>query len=167
MRLEKIQTEKQSKPTPHVARVQEGWAVYDSNNKQVRVFEDIDTAKSYKKRHYKELKEGVQPVVYMSEIMEGVLDSNDDDGWMAKSELYRLAKYAVELHSMIQDTDNLEPWVQSKITKASDYISSVKHYMEYMQATEYTQQVVDDTAYDLDTPISGDADLEGFDREIY
>jgi len=64
-------------------------------------------------------------------ITEGVLDDMDDDGFMAKRQLYDLAKYAVELHRMIQDTDNLEPWIQAKITKASDYIDTVKHYLEY------------------------------------
>ena len=64
-------------------------------------------------------------------IKEGVLDDMDDDGFMAKRQLYDLAKYSVELHRMIQDTDNLEPWVQAKITKAADYISTVKHYLEY------------------------------------
>ena len=79
--------------------------------------------------------------------MEGVLDSTDDDGWMAKGQLYQLSKYSVELHGMIQDTDNLEPWVQAKITKAADYISAVKHYMEYLAVNNYPEQqpvVVDD-----------------------
>lgn len=67
-----------------------------------------------------------------SAIREGVLDATDDDGWMAKSQLYRLAKCAAELHGMINDADDLEPWVQSKITKASDYIMAVKNYMEYL-----------------------------------
>lgn len=67
----------------------------------------------------------------LQKIREGVLDTQDDDGWMAKSELYKAAKYAAELHQMISDTDNLEPWVAAKITKAADYLSSVKHYMEY------------------------------------
>lgn len=64
-------------------------------------------------------------------VTEGVLDSSDDDGWMAKSQLYKLAKYAAELHRMINDSDDLEPWVQAKITSASDDISAVKHYLEY------------------------------------
>ena len=132
MRLEKIQTAQQAQAKPTVAKVAEGYAVRDVNNKEVKVFEDIDVAKSYMKRHITELKEGCEPVVYMSEIMEGVLDSTDDDGWMAKGQLYQLSKYSVELHGMIQDTDNLEPWVQAKITKAADYISAVKHYMEYL-----------------------------------
>jgi hypothetical protein len=67
-----------------------------------------------------------------SAIREGVLDATDDDGWMAKSQLYRLAKCSAELHGMINDADDLEPWVQAKITKASDYIMAVKNYMEYL-----------------------------------
>ena len=64
-------------------------------------------------------------------ISEGVLDVTDEAGWMAKSQLYKIAKYAGELHSMIADTDELEPWMQAKITKAADYMGAVKHYMEY------------------------------------
>lgn len=149
MRLEKIQTARQAQAKPTVAKVAEGYAVCDVNNKTVKVFEDIDVAKSYLKRHITELKEGREPVVYMSEIMEGVLDDTDDDGWMAKSELYKLSKYAIQLHGMIQDNENLEPWVQSKITKAADYISTVKHYMEYVELSDGQPEVVDDIPMEL------------------
>ena len=149
MRLEKIQTARQAQAKPTVAKVAEGYAVCDVNNKTVKVFEDIDVAKSYMKRHITELKEGREPVVYMSEIMEGVLDDTDDDGWMAKSELYKLSKYAIQLHGMIQDNENLEPWVQSKITKAADYISTVKHYMEYVEMSDGQPEVVDDIPMEL------------------
>jgi hypothetical protein len=155
MRLEKIQTTQQAQAKPTVAKVTEGYAVRDVNNKEVKVFEDIDVAKSYMKRHIKELKEGRDPVVYMSEIMEGVLDDTDDDGWMAKSELYKLSKYAIQLHGMIQDNENLEPWVQSKITKAADYISSVKHYMEYIEMTDGQPQVIDDMPDTIEMPPEG------------
>ena len=64
-------------------------------------------------------------------LAEGVLDATDDDGWMAKGQLYKSAKYAIELHSMISDNQELEPWIQAKITEATDRLSSVKHYMEY------------------------------------
>lgn len=145
MRLDKIQKNIAETPKPRVLKINEGYAVLDSGNKQVKIFEDLDVAKAYLKKHLPELKEGRAPVVYMSEIMEGVLDSSDEDGWMAKSELYRLAKQAIELHGMIQDTDNLEPWVQSKITKAADYINSVKNYMEYLSLNDYPEiQVVND-----------------------
>jgi|TARA_B100001996_G_C18568223_1_gene557347 hypothetical protein len=69
-------------------------------------------------------------------LAEGVLDATDDDGWMAKEQLYKSAKYAIELHSMIGDNQDLEPWIQAKITEAADRLSSVKHYMEYLQASD-------------------------------
>ena len=76
-----------------------------------------------------------------AQVNEGVLDDMDDDGWMAKSQLYQTAKYAIELHKMIQDTDNLEPWVQSKITKCADYLESIKHYMEYEAVNNHPEEV--------------------------
>ena len=75
-------------------------------------------------------------------ISEGVLDVTDEEGWMAKSQLYKIAKYAGELHSMIGDTDQLEPWMQAKITKAADYMGAVKHYMEYSMVSNVAQAVV-------------------------
>lgn len=56
---------------------------------------------------------------------------DDHEAEMAKSELYRAAKYAMKLHEMIQAGDELEGWTQSKITKASDYLASVFHYLDY------------------------------------
>jgi len=70
-------------------------------------------------------------------LKEGVLDAADEDGWMAKEQLYKTAQYAIKLHQLIGDTDNLEPWIQAKITKAADYLSSIKHYMEYEQVNPH------------------------------
>jgi len=70
-------------------------------------------------------------------LKEGVLDASDEDGWMAKEQLYKTAQYAIKLHQLIGDTDNLEPWIQAKITKAADYLSSIKHYMEYEQVNPH------------------------------
>ena len=57
----------------------------------------------------------------------------DHEGAMAKADLYKLANYSFKLFKKIEDTDQLEAWVQAKITKAADYISSVYHYLEYEQ----------------------------------
>jgi hypothetical protein len=50
---------------------------------------------------------------------------------MAKADCYKLAKYSAKLFHMIEEGENLDGWVAAKITKASDYISSVYHYLEY------------------------------------
>ena len=58
---------------------------------------------------------------------------DDHEAKMARAELYKLAQYSAKLFKMINENDELDGWVQSKITKAADYISSVYHYMEYEQ----------------------------------
>ena len=55
----------------------------------------------------------------------------DDEGRMAKSEMYKMKRYVDKLSAMLDDEAQLPAWVQSKLTKASDYMSSVFHYLEY------------------------------------
>jgi hypothetical protein len=55
----------------------------------------------------------------------------DQEGAMAKQELIKLANYATNLQEHIEDGDQLEAWVQSKITIAATNIASVYHYMAY------------------------------------
>lgn len=64
-------------------------------------------------------------------IKEGVLDSDDEDGFMARSQLYFMARDAIKLHGVIQDQDDLEPWVQSKIAQSSKDMDAVRRYTEY------------------------------------
>ena len=62
----------------------------------------------------------------------------DHEVQMARSDLYKLAKYAIKLHDMLKgvsEAEGLEGWVQSKITKSADYISSVYHHLDYEAAT--------------------------------
>jgi hypothetical protein len=56
---------------------------------------------------------------------------DDHEAQMAKADCYKLAKYSAKLFKMIEEGENLDGWVQAKITKAADYISSVYHYLEY------------------------------------
>jgi hypothetical protein len=56
---------------------------------------------------------------------------DDHEAKMAKADLYKLAQYSAKLFKMIEEGEELDGWVQAKITKASDYISSVYHYLEY------------------------------------
>jgi hypothetical protein len=56
---------------------------------------------------------------------------DDHEGQMARADLYRAAKHAMKLFEMIQEGQELEGWVQAKITKSADYLDSVFHYMEY------------------------------------
>lgn len=76
-------------------------------------------------------KKKIKPDTPVGMVAEGVLDSDDDDGFMARSQLYFLARDAIKLHSVIDDRDDLEPWVASKIAQASKDMDSVRRYTEY------------------------------------
>ena len=66
----------------------------------------------------------------------------DREGAMAKADLYKLANYSLKLFKQLQDDDQMESWVQAKITKAADYIASVYHYLEYeMKFNDYGHQL--------------------------
>lgn len=56
---------------------------------------------------------------------------DDHEGTMAIADLRQLADQAAELAEMIKPGDELEGWVQSKITKASDYIEALHKYYHY------------------------------------
>src|SRR6056300_1406188 len=62
-------------------------------------------------------------------------DEQDHEISMARGELEAIAVKATQLASALQgksdDGNPLEAWVQSKITKAKDYINSVSDYLMY------------------------------------
>lgn len=61
-------------------------------------------------------------------------DGMDYEGGMAKSQLMKMKSYTDKLCNMIDDESQLEAWVQAKITKASDYMSAVYHYLDYQNS---------------------------------
>jgi hypothetical protein len=62
----------------------------------------------------------------------------DQEGDMAKSDLRSIMANAKRIHDMLEDSTNLPEWVQSKITLAEDYISTVANYM----TSEMSEEVV-------------------------
>ena len=53
----------------------------------------------------------------------------DNEGEMAKSQLRTVVDAAEDLMNLLDDEDNLPEWAQGKITKAVDYLDSVRDYM--------------------------------------
>ena len=53
----------------------------------------------------------------------------DYEGDMARGQLQSIINNAQRVHDMLEDNDNLPEWVQSKITLAEDYISTVSNYL--------------------------------------
>ena len=53
----------------------------------------------------------------------------DDEGNMARGQLMKMAKQSTSLAMMMHDDKQLDGWVQSKLTMASDYLDSVHDYL--------------------------------------
>jgi hypothetical protein len=58
-----------------------------------------------------------------------VAEEVDDEGKMAKGQLMRMVNQASALAQMMEDDKQLDGWVQSKLTMASDYLDSVHDYL--------------------------------------
>jgi hypothetical protein len=72
---------------------------------------------------------------------DGGLTEDAGEGHMSKSTLYHTAKYAIELMDMINQGDDLEGWVQSKLNKAADYLQGVHNYEEYQKLNPYREEL--------------------------
>ena len=67
----------------------------------------------------------------------------DREGDMAKEQLYTMKMAAQELSSILSDDENLPEWVQSKITKALDYIDTARDYMKSTKADRNMEPVAE------------------------
>lgn len=78
-----------------------------------------------------------EPVAIVSMDTEEVGDcgsedhADDSEMHMAQAELYKAVEYAGKLSELLNGIDSLEGWTASKITRASDYLSSVYHWLDY------------------------------------
>ena len=89
---------------------------------------------------------------YLKKINEEVINEvSDHEISMARGELEAIADKATQLAGALQgksDEGNpLEAWVQSKITKAKDYINSVSDYLTYDPSMKQNEETLDEKTY--------------------
>jgi len=77
-------------------------------------------------------------------------ESYDHDGRMARQNLWKMAEYAKELYNLIDDEEDLEPWVEEKIAIASFMMESVGHYMQYEKKSGESMEMNSDDMEDSD-----------------
>jgi hypothetical protein len=65
----------------------------------------------------------------MESLNEDDWKQGDDESDMAKSQLQSIQSNAARLMDMIGDNEQLDAWVQAKLTKAEDYLNSVEGYL--------------------------------------
>jgi len=82
----------------------------------------------------------------------------DQEGDMAKDDLETIVRAARRLTGMLDDNENMPEWVQSKITKAADYVDTAADYIESNKEQEVG---IDEAEYQghevsLNKPTRGD-----------
>jgi hypothetical protein len=90
-------------------------SVHDKKGSSLRVL--ASNLGHYRDAGYKAVREAKEKTEY------------DYEGDMARGQLQSVINNAQRVHDMLEDNDNLPEWVQSKITLAEDYISTVANYM--------------------------------------
>ena len=75
-----------------------------------------------------EMAQNASEMAYSGPKMGSKID--DLEGQMAKDQLIHIARNAIAMASKLDDSEELEGWVQSKLTLAKDYLSKVKNYLE-------------------------------------
>jgi hypothetical protein len=118
---EALEQVREANQKPYVSMSSGGqYNVLDKDGKTAYSTKDKTLAYDYFKKNYDNLKEQ---------------DDKDHEISMARGELEAIADKATQLSAALQgksDEGNpLEAWVQSKITKAKDYINSVSDHMMY------------------------------------
>jgi hypothetical protein len=69
----------------------------------------------------------------------------DQEGAMAKDDLYTIVRAARRLNGMLDDEENMPEWVQSKINKAADYVDTAADYIESNKEQEMSEGMLDDS----------------------
>jgi Protein of unknwon function (DUF3008) len=70
----------------------------------------------------------------------------DREGDMAKEQMHTIMSAAKELHSILNDEENLPEWVQKKITLAKEYIDAARDYMLTQHAERAEEQPIAEKA---------------------
>ena len=117
-------------------RVTKGSYKYKSG-RPTKTREDLDTDGVMMTRSSTMSSEGMDSIALVDK------GEYDREGDMAKEQLYTMKMAAQELSSILGDDENLPEWVQSKITKALDYIDTARDYMKSTKADRNMEPVAE------------------------
>lgn len=106
--------------------------------------------------------EDYEAIIPSEETLDEDLDigHQDDEPNMLKSDLYRIAKYAMSLYKMVDRYDDIPGevdfphWWQSKIIKAKDYMVAAKHYLDGEEKVAQIDAMMDAMVAEEKSPIN-------------
>jgi hypothetical protein len=125
------------------------------------LFEAVDTANMLKDNPKKS---GIAKKVV--KIAEGNLIKEyhkEGEGRMFKAQLLSIMHNAKQIYEMIDEHDEFEDWLQSKVTIAEDYLRAIHGYMKYYNGDEdMGTEFEDEIEYDEKEMNFGDDETEEY-----
>ena len=102
-------------PTKHVRKNKDTgmFCVYNKDGKKVKEFKTKAEADSYAKKNHDDL-----------------MEKKDHEKQMIRSQLSTIMNAAQRLKKKMKGEGNVEAWVQSKLTKAADYVDAAADYID-------------------------------------
>jgi len=109
--------------------------------KHVKMAIGVASDKRYKQGNYtgavraiEKIKKGLSKHPQVAAVLKRMNEAKDpneydNEGEMAKTQLKTIIRNAEEMMELLDDEENMPEWVQSKITKASDYMTSAYNYI--------------------------------------
>jgi len=106
------------------------------------LFEAVKTAEAVKSnpKKYKVAKKLI--TITENRLLKEFHEEGEDK--MVKAQLLSIMENAKKLYHMMEDNQQLEDWIQSKITIAEDYLRATYGYMKYYNGVEDMETEVDD-----------------------
>jgi hypothetical protein len=141
------------------------------NESSKTLFEVVTLAKEINKSGNDKKIQMAETAIAMAELKlqedfdeyEGDCDCGEGEGRMLKAQLLSIMNNAQKLFHMIDEDDQFEDWIQSKITIAEDYLRASYSYMTYYNGEE---DVIDEwESEDLDE-IEMDEDWDEYEQEF-
>jgi len=80
-------------------------------------------------KEYKTIENTIRSVVSPTPMIAEDHDDTDLEGQMAMSQLMSISRRAQRIAEMMKPDTQLDAWVQSKLTTAEDYITTVYDYL--------------------------------------
>lgn len=141
------------------------------NESSKTLFEAVTLAEEIKKSGNDKKMQMAETAVAMAELKlqqdfdeyEGDCDCGDGEGRMIKAQLLSIMNNAQKLFHMIDEDDQFEDWIQSKITIAEDYLRASYSYMTYYNGEE---DVTDEWEGEDWDEIEMDGDLDEYEQEF-
>ena len=93
-------------------------------------------------------------------------NAEPEEGQMAQGDVRSIMAMAKKIDEMVSEMTDLPEWVQAKITKAQDYLTSVTQHLSHPGEDEMAQDMAEGKDHDKDGDVDSDDYMMAKDRAI-